>query len=43
MSQINNDMQTNDMLQKVGLIVAADFVSEYVDDYLSGRPLEFFK
>ena len=40
---LNNDMQTNDMLQKVGLIVAADFVSEYVDDYLSGRPLEFFK
>ena len=33
---LNNDMQTNDMLQKVGLIVAADFVSEYVDDYMSG-------
>ena len=36
-------MQPNDILQKVGLIVAADFFSEYVDDYLSGRPLEFLK
>ena len=40
---LNNEMRPNDMLQKVGLIVAADFVSEYVDDYLSGRPLEFLK
>ena len=40
---LNNDMQPNDMLQKVGLIVAADFVSEYVDDYMSGRPLAFLK
>jgi hypothetical protein len=40
---LNNDLRPNDMLQKVGLIVAADFVSEYVDDYLSGRPLEFLK
>jgi hypothetical protein len=40
---LNNDMQTNDMLQKIGLIVAADFVSEYVDDYMSNRELAFFK
>ena len=40
---LNNDMQPNDMLQKVGLIVAADFVSEYIDDYMSGRELAFLK
>ena len=40
---LNNDLRPDDMLQKVGLIVAADFVSDYVDDYLSGRPLEFLK
>ena len=34
---LNNELRPNDMLQKVGLIVAADFVSEYVDDYMSGR------
>ena len=40
---LNNDLRPNDMLKKVGLIVAADFVSEYVDDYLTGRPLAFLK
>ena len=40
---LNNDLRPNDMLQKVGLIVAADFVSEYVDDYMSGRELAFLK
>ena len=40
---LNNDLRPNEMLQKVGLILAADFVSEYVDDYLTGRPLEFLK
>ena len=40
---LNNEVRPNDMLQKVGLIVAADFVSEYVDDYMSGRELAFFK
>jgi hypothetical protein len=40
---LNNDLRPNDMLQKVGSIVAADFVSEYVDDYMSGRPLAFLK
>jgi hypothetical protein len=40
---LNNDMRPNDILQKVGLIVAADFVSEYVDDYMSGRELAFLK
>ena len=40
---LNNDLRPNDILQKVGLIVAADFVSEYIDDYMSGRELAFLK
>ena len=40
---LNNDLRPNEMLQKVGLILAADFVSEYVDDYMSGRELSFLK
>jgi hypothetical protein len=28
---LNNDLRPNDMLQKIALIVGADFVSEYVD------------
>ena len=40
---LNNDLQPNVMLQKIALIVGADFFSEYVDDYISGRPLAFLK
>ena len=40
---LNNDLRPNDMLQKIALIVDADFVSEYVDDYMSGRPLACLK
>jgi hypothetical protein len=28
---------------KVGVIAAADFISEYLDDYIAGRPLSFLK
>ena len=38
-----NDLNPNDLMMKVGVIVAADFVAEYVDDYLAGRPLSFLK
>jgi hypothetical protein len=27
----------------VAVIAAADFASEYIDDYLGGRPLSFLK
>jgi len=40
---LNNDLRPNDMGSKVRLIVAADFFSEYVDDYLTGRPLASLK
>ena len=38
-----NDLNPNDLMMKVGVIVAADFVAEYIDDYLAGRPLSFLK
>ena len=40
---LNNDLRPNDLLQKVGVILAADFISEYIDDYLNNRPLSFLK
>ena len=38
-----NDLNPNDLMMKVGVIVAADFVAEYIDDYLAGSPLSFLK
>ena len=40
---LNNDIRPNEMLQKIGLIVVADFVSEYIDDYMFGREMAFLK
>lgn len=40
---LNNDIRPNEMLQKIGLIVVADFVSEYIDDYMASRPMSFLK
>ena len=40
---LNNDLNPNDLLMKVGVIAAADFASEYIDDYLNNRPLSFLK
>ena len=40
---LNNDIRPNDLLQKVGVIVAADFISEYIDDYMNNRALSFLK
>ena len=40
---LNNDLRPNDILQKVGVILAADFVAEYIDDYMNNRALSFLK
>ena len=40
---LNNDLRPNDLLQKVGVILAADFISEYIDDYMNNRALSFLK
>jgi hypothetical protein len=38
---LNNDMNRNDMMKKLALISASDFVAEYLTDYIQGRPLSF--
>ncbi len=40
---LKNDIRPNDLLQKAGVIVAADFIAEYIDDYMNNRPLSFLK
>ena len=39
---MKNDFNSRNMLNKLGLLAAADFISEYFTDYLSGRKLAFF-
>ena len=38
---MKNDAGTG-MIRKLGVIVASDFIGEYLTDYASGRPLGFF-
>ena len=40
---LNNDLNPNDLMMKVAVIAGADFISEYLTDYLEGRPLSFLK
>jgi len=40
---LNNDPYVNLRTDKMALLAGADFVSEYIDDYVAGRPLSFFK
>ena len=39
----NNDLNPNDLMMKCAVIAGADFIAEYVDYYLSGKPLSFLK
>ena len=38
---LNNDLRPNELLKKVGVIIAADFLGEYIDDYMNNRALSF--
>ena len=40
---LNNDPFINVQYKKLALLAGADFVSEYIDDYMSGRALSFFR
>ena len=40
---LNNDLRPNDLMMKVAVIAGADFIAEYIDDYLAGRPLSLLK
>ena len=40
---LNNDPFINIQYKKMALLAGADFAAEYIDDYISGRPLSFFR
>ena len=40
---LKNEYYMDQELKKFAVLAGADFVSEYIDDYISGRPLSFFR
>ena len=40
---LKNDPFVNVQINKLALLAGADFAAEYIDDYISGRPLSFFR
>jgi hypothetical protein len=40
---LKNDNYVNIQPEKIYLLVAADFVAEYISDYMENRPLSFFQ
>lgn len=40
---LNNDLRPNDIAQKLALILGADVISEYFNEYMTGKPLSFLK
>jgi hypothetical protein len=40
---LRNDRYLNIQTEKILLLAGADVVAEYIDDYMAGRPLSFFK
>lgn len=40
---LNNDLNRQDMLMRLGAIAAADIISEYFSDYMEGKPLSIFE
>lgn len=39
---LKNDFNQKNMLNKLGILAVADFISEYAIDYMQGRKLAFF-
>ena len=40
---LKNELYIDQELKKLAVLAAADFASEYIDDYIAGRTLSFFK
>jgi hypothetical protein len=40
---LQNDPNYSIRVNKLAILAGADFVAEYIDDYMAGRPLSFFK
>ena len=39
---LNNDYNPQDLMKRVAVIAAADFIGEYASDYFGGRALSYF-
>ena len=39
---LKNDFNSRNMVNKIGILVASDFISEYAVEYINGKPLSFF-
>jgi hypothetical protein len=39
---LKNDFNQSEMIKKLGVIVASDFIGEYASDYMAGRALSYF-
>ena len=40
---LNNDYNPQDLMKRVAVIAAADFIGEYASDYFGGRALSYFQ
>ena len=40
---LNNDPYLNIRTDKIAILAGADVLAEFIDDYMAGRPLSFFK
>ena len=40
---MKNDYNSSDLMKKVAVIAAADFIGEYASDYFGGRALSYFQ
>jgi len=40
---LNNDPFINIQYNRIAVLAGADFVAEYIDDYMAGRALSYFK
>ena len=38
---LKNDTNPRDMVKRIGVVIAADFVGTYVDEYLNTKALQF--
>ncbi len=36
-----NDTHPNELMYRIGIVAASDFIGEYVSDYMSGNPLAY--
>jgi hypothetical protein len=40
---LKNDITREDWTKRLGVVLASGFIGEYVSDYLTGKPMSYFK